>query len=122
MSERWYVVANRDGDGECLVEANNKAQALRRCAQFYCTAKAAEVTDTIRIMGNGGDVIRAQPEEESQAQLDLDETPSTVTNEGGEPAPLPAGPLAPEPNFGIGAPVMKPADQVFTGSGDYGDD
>jgi hypothetical protein len=83
---RWYVVANKNADdGECLVEASNRAQAFRRAGEYYCTARPAAVADSIRIMENGCDIITAPTGPE---QLDLEEALSDPPAE-----PLPAGPL-----------------------------
>ena len=86
---RWYLVTNKAGDGFCLVEANNLAQAFRRVAKHYCDAKPASAADAIKAMEEGADRIPMGAAEPPEMPL-------------GDPEPPPPQ-----------TPPMEPAKEVF---------
>lgn len=93
---RWYVVTEKVDGGRCLVEASNQAQAFRRTAEHYCTARPATVNEAIEMTREGADVLSAPvgPEQlDLEDELSAEEAARALPNS----AVLGAGPLEPDP-------------------------
>lgn len=94
VANRWYVVSNKDGEGRCLVEANNRAQAFRRACEHYCNAEPATVAQTIDMVRGECDVISAPqtPEQmDIEDELEKEAVPSPEATGAGKEEGQPTG-------------------------------
>lgn len=79
MSEkRFYIVQNKQDEAKCLVEAGTFSGALRRSAEYYCSARIAKPAEIIELMRSGCDIIEVHKGEQEELPFEEPEFSEVV--------------------------------------------